>query len=413
MKPGTHFCFIMPYHISEDRGGGAEVQAWFLAKELARRGFRVSYVAQSVRGRQGTAETVDGVRIHWIRNANYLRWSNAAAYYRALSRIDADIVVQRMTSFMTGVAALWCRLRKRKFVWMCSDNASPIKWTFWRSQRAANRTAKVGWPKSALFLFNALAADLSRNWGMRRIWLAFTQNETQRTILEKDFRLPSRRMISGHPVPAKPIRGERKLERPIVLWAGNLGPNKRPEKFIELAQLAQNTKLQFVMIGGHSSSARTDALFADMPSNLTWLGRVSFDQALAHFDEAAFFVNTSMAEGFPNTFIQAWLRGIPVLSLDVDPDGIINRSGVGLAPATLPEMLGFMNSMLADPPAYLRISAAAYSLAAGSYSVEHMADHFLEQIEEWSRDFAPFSGSADTRENAPPVPGLGGEAKRG
>src|SRR5678809_1066844 len=95
-KAGS-FCIIMPYHIAEDRGGGAEVQAWFLARELARRGFRCSYIAQSVKGKQGTTELMDGVTIHWVRYAHRFRWSNARAYYRALARVDADIVVQRMS----------------------------------------------------------------------------------------------------------------------------------------------------------------------------------------------------------------------------------------------------------------------------------------------------------------------------
>jgi glycosyltransferase involved in cell wall biosynthesis len=250
---------------------------------------------------------------------------------------------------------------------------------------------------------------------MKRIWLAFTQNETQRTILEREFQLPSRRMISGHPIPAKPLPAERKLESPIVLWAGNLGLKKRPEKFIELAQLAQNTNLQFVMMGGHANSGRTDTLFARTPPNLTWLGRLSFDNALNLFDRAAFFVNTStvMAEGFPNTFIQAWLRGIPVLSLDVDPDGIIKRSGVGLAPATLPEMLEFMRSLVIDRPAYLRISTAASSLAAKNFSVEYMADHFLEQLHDRGSDAATHSGPAGTHEKTASLPRVSSEAGRG
>ena len=41
--------FVMPWHISE-RGGGAEVQANFLAQELGLRGYDVSYVCQTITG---------------------------------------------------------------------------------------------------------------------------------------------------------------------------------------------------------------------------------------------------------------------------------------------------------------------------------------------------------------------------
>ena len=68
--------FVMLWHISE-RGGGAEVQANYLAQELAERGYNVSYICQTTKANKvNTTSIVNGVNVLWLKPANKFVWLN-------------------------------------------------------------------------------------------------------------------------------------------------------------------------------------------------------------------------------------------------------------------------------------------------------------------------------------------------
>jgi glycosyltransferase involved in cell wall biosynthesis len=73
--------------------------------------------------------------------------------------------------------------------------------------------------------------------------------------------------------------------------------------------------------------------------NLDFFGFVHPSDVNRFFSEDAVFVNTSSYEGFPNTFLQAWENGMPVISLNADPDGIIKTHNLGLHSKTFSQLV--------------------------------------------------------------------------
>lgn len=374
------FTFVMPYFIKEDRGGGAEVQAWFLARELASRDFTVSYICQSVTGKAGQVENVEGVKLCYLPHAAWFKWGNAVRLFRYLKKCKPDWVVQRMTSLDTGVVGLYCRMYKKKFAWICTDNESPYRWKHLNEQVVTHRQHSVRLLKRSIFLLQAFLADLMRQAGMRWVTVSFTQNQQQEKLLREQFGLDSTRMVSGQEPPVIfPDPGD-KLIKPIVLWAASLSRRKRPEQFIELARLSRDNRVRYMMIGGHPDRAYTARLFENCPDNLEWLGHLSFSATLDQFDRAAIFVNTSEKEGYPNTFVQAWFRGVPVVSLGVDPDGVIRQEGLGLVVTSLDEMVAGIKKILSEPEIYLALSRRVVKYSYACHTIDRMTDHFLRCI---------------------------------
>jgi glycosyltransferase involved in cell wall biosynthesis len=102
-----------------------------------------------------------------------------------------------------------------------------------------------------------------------------------------------------------------------ILWVGRIHPSKRPHMLLELA--ARLPARRFVMVGGTAQGPGMQAFFdgvreqaARLP-NVELTGFLTLDQVEPWFDRARVFVNTSLYEGMPNTFLQAWARDVPTV----------------------------------------------------------------------------------------------------
>jgi len=128
---------------------------------------------------------------------------------------------------------------------------------------------------------------------------------------------------------------------------------KRPDVLIEIAR--KTPTLRFVVCGGatpHRSPPGygehiIEALRA-LP-NVEYRGKVAPEEAMQVIADAAVLLCTSDEEGFPNTFIQAWSVGTPVVSVKIDPDRIIDREGLGMISGSLDRALTDIDTLLDSP----------------------------------------------------------------
>jgi len=171
------------------------------------------------------------------------------------------------------------------------------------------------------FLYQTIAKYVIRNANK-----IICQAQYQNMLLQSNYGRSCNIILPNfHPIPEDTIK--KSLPAKIV-WIANIKQLKQPELFVELAETFQdNDSTKFIMIGRPASGAWQRRLFERMNrlSNLAYRGELSIDEVNEVLSESHIFVNTSRYEGFPNTYIQAWMRKVPVVALNFDPDDVIKN----------------------------------------------------------------------------------------
>ena len=253
---------------------------------------------------------------------------------RALRKIDPDIIYQRVGCAQTGISAHYARKNNCKMVWHIAHDSD-----LERHQLKLSRFIIYRWLERKLL-----------NYGIKHATQIIAQTEDQKAMLEKNFkRSPTEVIPNFHPLPTETVEKRYPVK---VAWVANLKIMKQPEIFIRLADEMKNAaNVQFLMIGEMQGSKPAKQRYAKMienVQNLRYLGGQSQEVVNATLAESHIFVNTSLQEGFPNTFIQAWLRKVPVVSLHVDPDKLIERYKIGFVAGSIEKLREKVSMLVSD-----------------------------------------------------------------
>lgn len=307
-KSTIRICFVAPkaYPIFnpeiESVFGGAEVDLYLLATELAKdETFDVRFVV----GDYGQPETEqrEGVTLIKSVDPNKNMILQGAKVWRALRLADSDVYMHEACSLGTTMIAYFCKVYKRAFVYRTA------------SSREADGSCFGSLSLRKIFV----------KWAFRQAKIFIVQNE-QDAINAKQTINRTARVIRN----ACRIHSTENIEKSGVLWVGRSKHVKRPDLFLQLARTLPD--IPFVMICQQTlgdSGYQELLASAGQIENLTFLRRVPFQEVDAYFDNALVSVNTSDSEGFPNTFVQSCKAGTAVLSLNVNPDGFLEKHNCG------------------------------------------------------------------------------------
>ena len=148
-----------------------------------------------------------------------------------------------------------------------------------------------------------------------------------------------------------------------LLWVGRSDERvKRPSLALELARRLPEFIFVVIMNKGLPETHAQCLEEAKRISNVTLIEWVPFAEIERYFANARLHLNTSVFEGFPNTFLQAAKYGVPTVSLKVDPGDMLTKHGCGFTcEDDLVRMVTTVRSLMSDPACYTRLSEANLS----------------------------------------------------
>jgi len=334
---------------------GAERQQWLLGRALAAQGWSVVFGVD--RGLPpGDRTRYDGVEFVGIGGGSTL-----ANWRRFLASEQPDWSYWRGAYHLLGPAMELAKQSGAKTIFAAAFDSDVIP------TRALSFRRRL-WPLFA--------------WALARTDRIFVQHGGQLANLRAPWRSKARIVysIAGGPSAAKP-HAQRCA---YVAWVGMLRQPKRPDLLLEIARKA--TDVRFVVCGAPSSH-RSPAGYGERMAealrtcpNIEYLGQVPPEQAHAVMADASVLLSTSDEEGFPNTFLQAWSCGTPVVSLTVDPDRMIEQCHLGGVVGTPESAVVTLQELLASPERRDAIAARAMRHVAAVHSEESVTAAFHQAI---------------------------------
>ena len=356
---------VLAPEVDPSSASGEPLQHTLLATALARRGHRVSMVVLDHGQLDGAVW--DGVQTFKayalgaglpVLRFVHPRWTGLVS---ALSRADADVYYGSCAGGLIGQIGMFCASRGKRFVFRTASDADC----------QPDALISMGrWYRRDKWLYER---------GLRRASSVLVQSVRQQELMRRNFGIDS--SIAGLVV--EPGSSERDFdERDIdALWVSNMRSVKRPDVLLSVADRVPHVSFHMVggtVPGGHQFFETVKAQAADH-GNVTFHGAVAYRDTGALYSRARVLVNTSDIEGFPNTYLQAWSSGTPVVAF-FDPDGVIAREGLGVTVRTPDEMCEAVRRLTSDESEWQAARQRCLAFIERHYSEDVVLQPYLAAI---------------------------------
>ncbi|HRW03682.1 MAG TPA: glycosyltransferase family 4 protein [Caldilineaceae bacterium] len=328
--------------------GGAEKQIAHLMAALAERGHQI-YLLHRVPYTDGRADqsgehdrdgddssregalAVEGitaipVAIDWRRP-----WS-LVTLWQKLAHLAPDLIYARLPDDFLWLLAFYAKTHKpTRFAFALAHDRFCNPWQSYTYHR---------WFHNPLYALGLAMADV-----------VVVQHVQQRTVVAQHCR--GEVVLIPNLIEKIAQRARRWEETTYdAIWVSQIRPAKQVERFLDVVAALPHRR--FALVGGFTdaidevTAAGYRQRIAQLP-NLHYLGLCTPAETLGHIVHSKVLLNTSSGEGFPNTMLEAWSVGVPVVSLLIDPGNVIVRHQLGFVSGQMDKFRADVEALLQSP----------------------------------------------------------------
>ncbi len=326
----------IPYLLKGENNviGGATIRLYALAKGLTSLGHSVAFLtwngANAFANKKEVFELIEsydqsggikGIRF-FARKLSMLK--SAKAY-------KPDVVLQISAAINTGVLAYVAKWLKVPAIFLAASNAD------------ADGEYKDYLSKSAQKLYE---------YGVRNADLIVCQNSYQNENFKCTFP-KTKRVIIHNPYFYEGELPEilSKSKRKYIAWVGNFSIFKNVPAAYEVIKALPEVLFKLAGKETHKTDNETKKALEKLKAlkNVEFVGHIERDEILDFLGNAYALFNTSIFEGFSNTFLEAFAAGTPIVTREkIDPDDIIAKNGLGIIVNESNQIAAAISKLIAD-----------------------------------------------------------------
>lgn len=145
----------------------------------------------------------------------------------------------------------------------------------------------------------------------------------------------------------KPVKNSSQAKsKDYFIYVGSLNERKGLSDLICLIDEAKSQNFRIIgYVQGPDAMIKMKVLQA--AENVEISDHLPNDEVISAISDAKALINVSKYEGFPNTFLEAWACGVPVVSLHVNPGNVIIENNLGyFAGGDMEQMKSFIMNFI-------------------------------------------------------------------